>query len=137
MKGRCIWVVRSPRQHSITLSVTLLHASGAKIKASSDAFFSFAADGGYTVLHFLFGASSNAYGHLHFANECHIVFHNHHGFERPEERPLTQLYITKDGSNKRVPMLYFCSYPGTCPRDYLEVCSHGGDKQEHGVLVHE
>ena len=36
-----------------------------------------------------------------------------------------------------VPVFMAIFNPGTCPRDYLEVCSHGGDKQEYGVLVHE
>ena len=37
MKGRCVWVVRSPRQHSITpYGVNLPHALGAKNKRHPD-----------------------------------------------------------------------------------------------------
>ena len=85
MCGRCIWVVRSPRPHSVTLNERKppTRILGQKMKASNDAFFSFfVVNGRNAILDFLMGAAPHANGHLYRTDADQLVFHVENPFKR-------------------------------------------------------
>ena len=85
MNRRCVWVVPSPRQHSITRKCNPLSRiwDGHKERMCiAHPFFLFIADSRNAVLHFLLCSAAYTHRHFHCTDTHHLIFHNHHSFKR-------------------------------------------------------